>query len=470
MTVSTVPVEGLDVLLTMPGSLRAIADPARLLAAFSTAEPAFSGDAFTLESVVPRRVRLLESVCTATYELGLRGTDGDQQMVAVRGTSDLSGRESVESEHLGEFGKPGWRCPVPELRLVLSSPPADVALPSMKLLEDPVRARALLEEAIRAAGDRYRDLRIVACAPTVARYKPGSRCTIVYRLTYGPEARGRGWPTKVIAKTYRGDKGRTAFSGMSALWNSNLRTRNEVTIAEPLAFLDERNVLLQGPVPGGSTLEELLRSALGDGDEPIDHLHSLTERTGRGLAALHTCGARGAPATWQDQMAELRGRVVRLGGWFPRVARELEPVLRRLEDLSDRTDPEPPVPSHRSFRPAQVLVDGSTISFIDFDGFCEAEPAMDLALFTSTTKSIGMRISPEGGTAKRLADLDELHSRFLHAYTGAAPLARDRLALWETSYLLMRLVTCWTKVRPGRLEGALLLLRRHIEQAGLPVI
>jgi Ser/Thr protein kinase RdoA (MazF antagonist) len=470
VTVSSAPVEGLDVVLTMPGSLRAIADPARLVSAFSTAEPALSGDAFTLDSVVPRRVRLLEGVCTATYELGLRDAMGNQRIVAVHGRADLSGRESIESERLGEFGTPGWRCPVPELRLVLFSAPADVALPSMKLLEDPVRARALLEEAIRTAGDRYRDLRIVECTPTVARYKPGSRCTIVYRLTHGPEARGRGWPTKVIAKTYRGDKGRTAFSGMSALWNSNLRTSDVVTIAEPLAFLDERNVLLQGPVPGTTTLKELLRAALGDGDERIDDLHSLTERTGRGLAALHRCGARGGPARWQDQMTELRGRVGRLGGWFPPVARELESVLGRLEDLSDRIDPRPPVPSHGSFRPAQVLVEGNTISFIDFDGFREAEPAMDLALFTATTKSIGIRLPPEGGTSTRLDELDELRRRFLDAYGGVAPVARDRTALWETVYLLMNLMNCWTKVRPGRLDGALLLLRRHIEHAGLPVI
>jgi Ser/Thr protein kinase RdoA (MazF antagonist) len=274
----------------------------------------------------------------------------------------------------------------------------------------------------------------------------------------------------VIAKTYRGDKGRTAFASMSALWASNLRSSDVVTIAEPLAFLDEPNVLLQGPVPGASTLEELLRSALGDDGERIDDLRALTVRTGRGLAALHTCGVRGGPATWQDQMAELRSRVARLGRWFPRVAQELEPVLGRLEDLSDRTDPQPPVPSHRSFRPAQVLVDRSTISFIDFDGFCEAEPAMDLALFTSTMKSIGIRLSPEGATSTRLDGLDELRRSFLDAYAGTATLARDRLALWETTYLLMRIVTCWTKVRPGRLEGALLLLRRHIEQAGLPGI
>ena len=169
-------------------------------------------------------------------------------------------------------------------------------------------------------------------------------------------------------------------------------------------------------------------------------------------------------------MSELRGRVARLGRWFPPVARELESVLGWLEDLSDRIDPQPPVPSHASFRPTQVLIEGNTISFIDFDGFCEAEPAMDLALFTTTTKSIGIRLSRQGGTSTRLDEINDLRRRFLDAYGSVAPLARDRTALWETVYLLMNLMNCWTKVRPGRLDGALLLLRRHIEQAGLPVI
>ena len=35
----------------------------------------------------------------------------------------------------------------------------------------------------------------------MARYKFGSCCTILYRLEYGSEAAGRGWPEAVVAKT-----------------------------------------------------------------------------------------------------------------------------------------------------------------------------------------------------------------------------------------------------------------------------
>ena len=47
-------------------------------------------------------------------------------------------------------------------------------------------------------------------------------------------------------------------------------------------------------------------------------------------------------------------------------------------------------PAHRSFRPAQVLLCGPDASIIDFDGFCHAEPALDVALFRSTARDIAL--------------------------------------------------------------------------------
>src|SRR5207248_9088057 len=97
-----------------------------------------------------------------------------------------------------------------------------------------------------------------SCVPRVMRYKPGSRCTILYHLEYppGPDA---GWPELVVAKTYAGDKGRIAWEGMRALWASPLARSSAVTIAEPLAFLPEMNVLVQGPIREEQTLHDLIR-------------------------------------------------------------------------------------------------------------------------------------------------------------------------------------------------------------------
>ena len=70
-------------------------------------------------------------------------------------------------------------------------------------------APSALPVSIRAAAPNYQDLRIEACAPKIMRYTPGSRCTILYRLQYPADlAAGRDWPAIVVAKTYKGGKGK----------------------------------------------------------------------------------------------------------------------------------------------------------------------------------------------------------------------------------------------------------------------
>ncbi len=85
---------------------------------------------------------------------------------------------------------------------------------------------------------------------------------MVYALGYAPEHAGRGWPSIVVAKTYSGHKGQNAYDGMRALWDSPLSQGDIVTIAEPLAYLPELKVLVQGPIFEEQTLEDLLKSAV----------------------------------------------------------------------------------------------------------------------------------------------------------------------------------------------------------------
>ena len=67
-------------------------------------------------------------------------------------------------------------------------------LPAEAALQDPARARVLLEQAIRDGSPRHADLRILRCRPRVARNNPGSRVTVVYDLDYARADRGHGWP------------------------------------------------------------------------------------------------------------------------------------------------------------------------------------------------------------------------------------------------------------------------------------
>ncbi|MDQ2998293.1 MAG: hypothetical protein M3R61_14745, partial [Chloroflexota bacterium] len=130
------------------------------------------------------------------------------------------------------------------------------------------------------------------------------------------------------------------------------------------------------------------------------------------------------------------------------------------------------------FRPQQVLLDQGNVGFIDFDGFCLAEPALDIALFRSTIKEIGINTSPsdkqkefdypsEQARQSRLTELNAICDIFLDEYARLAPISRQRVALWEALDLLTVLLRCWSKVKPHQLSNAVLLLESQLSTSKL---
>jgi hypothetical protein len=313
------------------------------------------------------------------------------------------------------------------------------------------------------------------------RYKPGSRCTILYRLAYAPEDADRGWPDIVVAKTYHGDKGRIAYDGMRALWDSALARGDVVTLAEPLAFIPEMNVLVQGPIREEQTLQDLIRSALRAGTpEALAELNQFMCKAAVGLAELHRAQARaGEVRVWEDEFTEVQEDVERLVKAVPQLDGAATPLLARLYALAADHPADPPVPTHGTFRPAQVLLHKGKIGFIDFDGFCQAEPALDLALFLGKIHDIGLSASAtddedeDGATVDQatlvalLEQTEAIGEAFLAEYERQLPVSRQRIALWEALNLLTLVLHGWTKVKPARLNTNMLVLERFLQVSGI---
>ncbi|MGH8893213.1 MAG: phosphotransferase family protein [Actinomycetes bacterium] len=393
-----------------------------------------------------------------------RGEDPGPQVIRLSGTTAAPGEDGPEpsTPHVA-FGDPAWHARLPVLGLTLRTEPPDAGLPALPVLTHPERARDLLERSIRGAGPGYDGFRLVGCAPRVVRYKPGSRCTVLYHLDYPPELTGHSWPEVVVAKTYHGDKGRVAWSGMRALWESPMAS-SDVAIAEPLAFLDELKVLVQGPIREETTLKELIRRSLAEWTpESRAELSRAIRRTAAGLAALHGCGVlHGELVTWEDELAEVREMVDRVAVRVPTLAGAAEPTLRRLAELAAVEPAQPARPAHRSFRPDQVLLGGGEVGFIDFDGFCQAEPALDIALFRSSAKELGW--SP--AHTDILAGITD---EFVAEYDRHGLVSRQRVALWETLDLFTRILRCWIKVKPEKLPAAKAALETELAALALPM-
>ncbi len=453
--------EGLERFAAMPEWLSRLDDEDRVQAVLHEAIPG-------MKRAKLSGVRLKPGAWTARCTVMLDGEEEPQHLNATLVPPGAAATAATKpSASAGSGGARRW---VEDLRLELVPAEPEAKLPALGMLTDPETARAFLEEAIRTGTPAYRGMRILAASPEVMRYSPGSRCTVRYRLTLPEESRAENWPTVVVAKTYSGsNKGRIAWDGMRALWESPLAKSENVTIAEPLAWLPEHKILVQGPIPEDRTLKKLLLDALGQGEEARAELKRFLTRTAGGLVELHHSGATSAQsATWENELAEVREVLGRLTSAVPALGGAADPFLEDIERLATETPTDAPVAGHRSFRPAQVLLHGNDIGFIDFDGFCVAEPALDVALFRATARDLAMSVlSPDTTIEARLERADELCEHFLASYENLAPISRLRVALWETLDLFTNVLHSWTKAKPARLVNALSLLQHEI--ARLPV-
>lgn len=444
---------GLRRLVRLPDWLTTAADGTHLGAVLEQAVPELRDGTWRLERCRPS-LRLKEDGWAVSCRLDLVDDAGADRLVTLTGRCRPTPTpDTTPPVTEGVLGTTGWRASIPALGLELTAAPEDVGLPAVADLIDPARARLLLSAALGAE--------IADCRPEIMRYKAGSQCTVRYQLSYPPGAEG---PTTVIAKTYRGEKGANAFAGMTALERSGVPP-SIVALAPALAYDAARRVLVQGAVPEDRTLKSVAQAAGARGDAAsLATLETAAARAGAGLAALHASEVHhGDVVSWDDEHAELCELVDRVAPYAPELSAELRLWLRAVaaEALAHRADPVGT--AHRSFRPAQVLLDADGgIAFIDFDGLCIAEPAMDVALFRSALRNDVVHAAPDDAVAARLDAVDAVADVFLRSYAEQRPVSLARVRLWERLYLVTSLLHCWTKLQPARLPGRMAALERHM--------
>lgn len=486
MTVTTTGedvVGALQPFAVLPGWLSGFMEPGRLDDALRTQVPELADGTLELRQCRPDRLRAKGDEWLTRCRVVVAEPGGPPREVVLVGRLLPPGwhrTSEVEAAQFAApaFGEPGWSGYLEDLGLELRVQEADEGLPALASLLDPHASAELIERCLRA-GPRP-GVKVTGCTPDVARYKPGSRCTVVYRVEYGDDGGGDGagaLPNPVVAKTHQGDKGLAAHEAMSALWHTNLAAGDEVVLAEPLGYLPEERVLLQGPVPEDRTLKVLAREAFTEGGATLEELRAELAKTARALAALHGSGARYSRVrTWQEELDEVRSVLDRLSCTVPGLREAADPLLRRLQATDTAVPADPLVSAHHDFRPAQVLLHGGKVGFIDFDGAAMAEPALDLGRFRGKLRDIGISAlsvtgAPLEGPSfeQRLVLLDELCEEFLDAYRTYAPVSRERVLLWETIDLLTALLHTWTKVRLLRVAPRLAVLVHQLQTAsGVP--
>jgi thiamine kinase-like enzyme len=474
--------KGLQSFSDLPSWLVAARDSDRICAALTQAIPEFLSGQLSLHECDSSYIRYKAENWTGFYKLTIsKPGESNQSTIDLQGIiyppGVLSNRSPLVENSLGSKE---WHAVIPELNLELWTKLPEAVLSALELLTDPEQSRQYLMNRIRAGSPAYQDLQIQSCHPKIVRYKPGSRCTIVYNLEYPPDADAHHrWPELVVAKTYRKEKGQNAYESMLALWNSPLGSSTTVKIAEPLAYDSEMRVMLQGPIRQEKTLKDLTVTAVKAGTkEAIAELTDAMRKTARGLAELHQSDiALGVEYGWENDIAEVREFIERLSVSIPQLAPAAYSFLEKLINLEASSHPDPLVTSHGTFRPAQVLMYQGEIGFIDFDSCCKAEPAKDLGLFLCAFMRAGMatvdfddiEVNPEPlDDAARLARFEQLISiseKFLDEYEShSMPVNRQRVALFEALEIFTLFLHAWMKVKVRELKDITYLLEHFLLQ------
>ena len=280
--------DSLDTLARLPAWLERAADTARLTETLRRSVPEFTSGALALHKCRSKHLLLSRDGASwsGTYYCTVADPSTTQQRsVALRGVlrpphialPDAAGTPTP-------FASDAWQFVVPELRLAFQMQPPETQLDALAELTNPEQARVLLEQSM--------ERQIASCHPEVLRYHPGLRCTIGYHLTYqDADSSHQSLPPFVVAKTYDDERGRIAYEGMHALWVSPLGASTRVAIAEPIAYVPERRLLVQGPLSEEQTLYALIETTLQtQSATSIAQLNDYLRKTAIGLAELHSSG------------------------------------------------------------------------------------------------------------------------------------------------------------------------------------
>jgi len=321
----------------------------------------------------------------------------------------------------------------------------------------PLLARALDPELVerhlraRKVGPPDAPARLALHAIRTVRYKPGRRCLIEYDV----EVTRRDAPPEVVTLVAKA-RARGADTATFRLLQA-LRARgfdeaspDGVAVPEPVTVIPELGVWLQRKVRGIAAT-----AALAEPDGV-----ALARRIADAMHKLHHAGV--APwrrHTMADELRILRRCLESLRERRPEWAWRLRRLLSACDRLGAATPPQPLRGIHRDCYPDHVLLDGERLYLLDFDLYCEGDPALDIGNCIGHITEQSVRTSGDPGA---LADRETaLEDRFVE-------LAGEPARAAVRAYALLTLArhVCVSTQRPERQPFTARLLELCEERLG----
>ena len=316
---------------------------------------------------------------------------------------------------------------VDDIGLSVQAFPADSSLPALAASCD-TTPHSILFEALQAAarlqlGDD--SWQLVSARAVPVRYKPANRCVIRYHLAldHGIDDGATTRNLTLFGKVYADPEQARSVQALQqrlydeqaskALSAQDSQGGEEISLIahggdspllpRPLGMIDSLGLTFNAAVQPKNYREQLLtgtralrpKMKKGKGGEITDLVIPTEELwlTAIALARLHTSSVRPdekTPRTGKKEAKRALERASLIAGHNPTQADE---VLRLADQLATRLEtlePDAYRPAHGGFKASQLLFHSHKVFVVDFDGFCLADPALDVGYFLAYLRPSGL--------------------------------------------------------------------------------
>jgi hypothetical protein len=271
---------------------------------------------------------------------------------------------------------------------------------------------------------------------------PGSDVTVtVHRLREDGRAVAEyelGGGRRVFAKLYPdAETGRRVFAVHRDLSEHGFGDGSSHRVPAPLAYLEDRCILLLGPA-AGERLAEMKAQGGATYEEAV-------VRAAGWLAALHA--SRVGSVRYEsvvDGLSRLTRRVTKAIAARPDLADVVRSALGELERRGRPGVSEARVPTHGRFHGGHVFVSSECVTAVDLDRFARADPAKDVAEYIHGVRSIGAQTGVVDDAVEDECVL------FVDQYLRAGGRRLDALEFYWSYSVLWTLLGLALKNRPAR--------------------
>ena len=302
-----------------------------------------------------------------------------------------------------------------DIGLSVQAFPADSHLPTLAASCD-TTPRSLLFRALEQAA-RLQLLdeiwKLLSAKAEPVRYKPANRCVIRYHLRLENSTSGEQKHLTIFGKVYANPaQARTVQEWIHQLYDEQLADQKQQSfLPRALGMVASLGLTLNEAIEPAGTRD-------GASADPWQHLRTGTralqarivrgrggsvkdvvlpseelQLTGKTLAALHTSSVypnAQSPRTGAKEAKRALERATLIAQRNPSQAEETQTLAHRLAEHLTQLQPEMYRPAHGGFKASQLLFHSHRVFVVDFDGFCCADPALDVGYFLAYLRPSGL--------------------------------------------------------------------------------